>query len=148
MSPHNLHDSPKYTPSITLQCIFDFWSSSFCYEQPIYVTHSLRNKNIVTLHKIVSVGCFREPYVQFISSILFKGIIHRLSFIINLMFLPKSRIRVITYLTIFSLHFVQHIISHSINHLLIWHLSLQCIYTICSGIYQNNNIIVIIIIEK
>ena len=105
--------------------------------------------NIVTLHRIFSaIGCFREPYVYFISSIFFKGIRQRLNVTIHFMFLPTAIIRVITYLTIFLSHCLQHVISHSINHILIWNLGLCFICTLCSGLYQINNIIVIRSIDK
>ena len=48
----------------------------------------------------------------------------------------------------FSFHFLHHIISHSINQLLICNLRPRCICNLWSGLYQNNNIFVIRIIDK
>ena len=105
--------------------------------------------NIVTLLNIFcAFGWFRNPYVSFISFILFKSIIEWVSFIIYLMFYPTVRISVITYLTILELHCLQNIISHSMNQILIWYLSLQYICTLCSKLYQSKNIIFIISIDK
>ena len=64
------------------------------------------------------------------------------------MLLPTAIIIFIIHITIFSFHCLQHIIPHSINHLLIWNISLRCICTLWSGLYQNNNIIFIIIKDK
>ena len=64
------------------------------------------------------------------------------------MLLPTDRTRVITHLNIFSFHCLHHIMYHSINNLLICNLSLQCICNLWSGMYQNQNIIFIKIIDK
>ena len=61
---------------------------------------------------------------------------------------PTARIRVITYIIIFELHFLQHIIYYSINHIIFWNISLRCICTIYIGLYQTDNTIVTSSIDK
>ena len=149
MYPHLLQDSQNIRPYFLCKIFFPSGHINFDLNNPPLSPILWEIKNIVTPHKIFfAIVCLRYPYVYFISSILFKGIIQRLLVIIHLMFLPKDRIRVITYLTIFSFYFLQNIIFHCINQLIIWHLSLRCICTLWSGMYQNNNIIVIRIIDK
>ena len=136
-------------PSFTLQAIFDLWSSYFCYEQPPSFTNYLINKQCCYPSQYI----LRHLLVQisisiFISSILFKVIRHILSVIIHFMSPPTAKIRVITYLTTFELHCLQHVISHSIKHILIYHMSLWCICTIWSRLYQTKIIIVTSSIEK
>ena len=86
--------------------------------------------------------------IYFIPGILFKVIRHRVSVIVHFGFLPKARIRFITYLKTFVFHCLQHIISHSINHILIWNIILRCILTIWSGMYKTDNTIFTSIIDK
>ena len=93
-------------------------------------------KNMFTPHHVILAICFfREPYVYFISRFFFYVIRQILSVIVHFMFLPKARIRFITYLTIFSFHCLHHIIYHSIKHLLIWHIRLWFICTLYIGLY-------------
>ena len=104
---------------------------------------------MVTLHKMFcSIGWFRNTYVYFISTILFKVIRQRVSFIKHFMLRPTVRIRIIPDLAIFAFHLLHNIISSTTNHILVQYLILWCIGALWSGMYQIKNIIVIISIDK
>ena len=108
-----------------------------------YLTHSMRNKKM----------CY--PPLDLFSRWLFQRticIVYLLCFLqgdqkqINLHLRSYNQSHCISYY--FSFRFLQNFISHSINHLIIWHLNLWCICTLWSGVYQNNNTTVIRIIDK
>ena len=149
MSPHQLYDSPKYTPSFTLQDIFAFWSSSFCYEQPISIIHFLRNKKYCYPPQDIF---FRWLFQRAICIVYLQYFLYGYQTYINChhqFHVPPHRYNQSYHISYhFLFMFIQHIISHSINHLLIWHLSIRCICTLWIGLYQNNNIIFIRSIYK
>ena len=99
------------------------------------------------IHFVLLVGLDFHIYI-FIYVIYFMVIIQRVSVVIHLKLLPTDRIRFITDRTIFAFHCLQKITPHSIKHILICNISLWCICTTWSGLYQTDNIIVTSIIDK
>ena len=103
---------------------------TFSLNNPLLPPILWKINNMVTLHKMFcSIGWFRNPYVYFISTILFKVIRQRVSFIKHFMLRPTARIRIIPDLAIFAFYLLQHIIYHSTNHIISWYLIIHCIRT-------------------
>ena len=109
---------------------------------PPPLTHFIINKQCCQSSQDILRHWLVHISIYILSLVYFKAIIKRLSVVIHFILNSTDRIRVTTDLIIFEFHCLQHIISHSINHILICRISLRCSCTIWSGIYLTNNIIV------